>query len=114
MPVSQQIVAVDFGSIGGGTPLSQSLGRIDSAARRVRVVNPLDASWRSDVDSLTAHAGTAAERLLTGGLDRHAVVVAQCTGALFGLTLAAFLTGSGASPAAVVLVDPLLVTPTFV
>lgn len=107
------IVAVDFGPVGMGRPLEEMLSAAPHWLRSTRVVDPLDHRWCAGEGLLGRHADRVATDLLCQGLAPAAIVLGQCAGAMFALDLADKLEQGGCPPAAVALVEPVLVTTDF-
>jgi hypothetical protein len=108
-----EIVAVDLGFRDSENQLDSLLGGLPEDVVRSCRVSPLAFPWRAGTDLLRAHA-TAAARSVSAQVKPGATLLGYCSGAAFTMSLAAALQDLGAKPAAVVLADPIRITPAFV
>jgi hypothetical protein len=100
------VAAIDFGPIGEGVPLDSLL---PAAVYDVTAVDPFDHRWSLGRDAMDRNVRAVAERIADIAAPPR-FVVAQCASAGFALELAAGLDAAGVTLAALVLVEPILVT----
>ncbi|GLY02717.1 hypothetical protein [Actinoplanes sp. NBRC 101535] len=90
--------------------MDELLSGVTDYVSRACVVDPLSLSWRSGTDLLARNARSVAESILDR-VPARPILLGQCSGANFTISLAAALSDAGRPPGALLIVDPLQVTP---
>jgi hypothetical protein len=100
------VAAIDFGPVGLSVPLDSLL---PAAVYDVAAVDPFDHRWSVGRDAMAGNVRAIAEQM-AGLAAPPRFLVAQCASTQFALELAAGLAAAGVPLAALMLVEPILVT----